>query len=347
MTVRMNPQSSPLVSIVVPVYNEAAYLAECLESVLAQTYTHWDCVVINNCSTDASLEIARKYASGDSRIRVHDNTNFLRAVANYNFGLRQICPGSKYCKILFADDWIFPEFLERTVAVAEAHPSIGIVGAYGLQGWRIMWSGLSFPSTQISGRTICRRLFLEHLYVFGTATSLLYRSDLVRNRDPFYNESNLHSDSETCLSLLKSCDFGFVHQVLTYTRVRPSSLSTFSAEAGTPIAGRLYDLVHYGRDFLTEEEYLLCVNRRLSEYYTFLARNLLRHRGKAFWKYHKQKLADVGQALDRPRLVRALSAQLVAAALCPRDTIDWFFRRRKLRKENEYLKHFQENQEAC
>jgi hypothetical protein len=61
---------------------------------------------------------------------------------------------------------------------------------------------------------LCRRLLLDELYVFGTATSLLYRSDLVRGRDPFYNEGNLHADMEVCLELLKACDFGFVHQFL-------------------------------------------------------------------------------------------------------------------------------------
>ncbi|MFZ1974630.1 MAG: glycosyltransferase family 2 protein, partial [Candidatus Acidiferrales bacterium] len=61
---------SPLVSIVTPAYNEENYLAECVESVLAQTYTNWDYTIVNNCSTDATLAIAQKYAAGDPRIRV-------------------------------------------------------------------------------------------------------------------------------------------------------------------------------------------------------------------------------------------------------------------------------------
>ena len=57
----------------------------------------------------------------------------LRAVPNFNQALRRISLASKYCKVVFADDWIFPECLERMVGVAEQHSSIGIVGAYGLQ----------------------------------------------------------------------------------------------------------------------------------------------------------------------------------------------------------------------
>ncbi|HWG97207.1 MAG TPA: glycosyltransferase, partial [Nitrospira sp.] len=56
----------PLVSIVTPVYNGEKYLAECIESILAQTFPRWDYTIVNNCSTDRSLEIAECYAQKDS-----------------------------------------------------------------------------------------------------------------------------------------------------------------------------------------------------------------------------------------------------------------------------------------
>src|SRR6266567_1415436 len=138
----MSASSQPLVSVVVPVYNEVEYLGECLESILAQTYSNWNCVVVDNCSTDGSGEIAARYAAKDPRIRVHSNREFLRAVPNYNVAWRQISLECKYAKMVFSDDWIFPECLERMVAVAEEHPTVGIVGAYGLQGKQVMWIGL-------------------------------------------------------------------------------------------------------------------------------------------------------------------------------------------------------------
>ena len=124
----------PLVSVVTPVYNEAGYLAECIESVLAQTYQNWDYTIIDNCSTDRSLEVARRYAAKERRIRIHENQQFLPAIPNHNVALRQISPKSKYCKVVLGDDWIFPNCLERMVAVAEEHPSVGLVGAYVLEG---------------------------------------------------------------------------------------------------------------------------------------------------------------------------------------------------------------------
>src|SRR5579862_2506920 len=121
----MNRTSQPLVSIVTPVYNGAEFFVECIESVLAQTHHNWEYIIVNNCSTDESLNIAERYAARDSRIRIHNNSQFLDVIANHNAALRQISPLSKYCKFVFADDWIFPECIERMVAVSEQFPSIG------------------------------------------------------------------------------------------------------------------------------------------------------------------------------------------------------------------------------
>ncbi|MGB2624534.1 MAG: glycosyltransferase family A protein [Candidatus Acidiferrum sp.] len=326
----MGLKSSPLVSIVTPVYNNADYLPECIESVLAQTYQNWDYTIVNNCSTDGSGEVARSYAAKDTRIKVLDNGEFLRAIPNHNHALRQISPESKYCKIVFADDWIFPACLEEMVGVAEEHPSVGIVGAYGL--WQdparapldyvVNWVGLPFPSRCVSGRQVCRRTFMEEISLFGTSTSHMYRSNLVRNRDPLYNESNFHADREACIVLLKNCDFGFVHQVLTFTRGRPGSLITMAVDMQMDLGCKLQTLVAHGRDFLSEKEFDDCVDRLLGRYYNFLAVSLMRgrHDGK-FWDFHKRKLNEA-LGFSRVRLARAILARTCRMVLNPYETFE-------------------------
>jgi len=237
--------------------------------------------------------------------------------------LRQISPESKYCKIVFGDDWIFPRCLEEMVAVAEENPCVGIVGAYGLEEHRIVWSGLPYPSTVVPGRDICRRLFLDGLYVFGTSNSVLYRSDLVKSRDPFYNESNFHADMEASVVLLKSCDFGFVHQILTFKRLAEGSLTL---EVGwdlmTYYGCMLSILVAHGPDYLSPEEQAICVDRLLAEYYNFLAVSVIRgRRDKKFWDYHKKKLKET-VGFSRSRLARAAVARLCRAILNPYESIE-------------------------
>src|SRR5439155_13185774 len=79
----MSSEQNVLVSVVTPVFNGERYLRECIESVLAQTYTNWDYVIVDNQSTDRTNEIAHEYAARDPRIRVIRNDAFVRVVQNY------------------------------------------------------------------------------------------------------------------------------------------------------------------------------------------------------------------------------------------------------------------------
>src|SRR4030088_1603665 len=98
----------PRVSVVTPVYNGAHYLEECIQSVLRQTYSDWEFVIVDNCSTDRSAEIALRYASQDPRIRVERPAAFLDALDNHNRAMRAVDPRSQYCKVVHADDWLYP-----------------------------------------------------------------------------------------------------------------------------------------------------------------------------------------------------------------------------------------------
>jgi glycosyltransferase involved in cell wall biosynthesis len=120
----------PLVSIVTPVYNGEKYLAECIESVLGQTYSNWEYILLNNRSTDDTLEIAKQYAEKDSRIVVLTNDTFLEQIPNWNESMRKISADSKYCKVVHADDCLLPECLEKMIAKAEEYPTAGIVSSY-------------------------------------------------------------------------------------------------------------------------------------------------------------------------------------------------------------------------
>lgn len=320
-------------------HNNAEHLPECIESVLAQTYANWDYTIVDNCSTDGSAEIAHRYAATNARIRVIENEHFLRAIPNHNRALRLISPASKHCKVVFADDWIFPECVEKMVAVAESYPSVGIVGAYALEGTQVRWTGLPYPTPAVSGREICREHLLRNLWVFGTANSVLYRSDLVRGHDAFYNEANIHADTEVCFELLKACDFGFVHQVLTFTRVRRDSLNTLSRDLQTHFPGGLQVLLMHGQDYLTREELGTLLDRHLSNYYRFLGKNLVMSRDKKFWEYHRKQLSDSGIGFSRGRLCKGMLAELFAALLNPGCTLE----RLRKRQHNQSVTNIKQN----
>jgi glycosyltransferase involved in cell wall biosynthesis len=305
----VNTGSEPFVSIVTPVHNGEPYLAECIESVLRQTYSNWEYVIVENCSTDRTGEIARRYAQQDRRIRVHATDTLLPLLTNWNHALRQISPASKYCKVVHADDWLFPECVQRMVAVAEKHPSTGMVGAYRLDEDRVNLDGLKYPSELVTGRDIGRWHFFGGRFLFGSPTSILVRADLVRARHEFYNEKNLHADTEVCIDLLRNSDFGFVHQVLTFTRRHNESVTSANKRLNTYLPSWLYLVEKYGRDYLSEQEYREVLGVKLRDYYRFLGVSLLRLRRRAvrdqrqeFWIYHSKVLEELGYPLNRARL---------------------------------------------
>jgi glycosyltransferase involved in cell wall biosynthesis len=329
----MDLQTQPLVSLVTPVYNGEKYLAECIESVLVQTYQNWEYIIVNNCSTDRSLEIAEGYAKTDSRFRIHNNQKFVGMIQNHNIAFQQISSESQYCKMVHADDWLFPECLMQMVKVAEAHPSVGIVGAYGLYGTRICWDGLPYPSTVISGRELCRRSLLDayledvSLYVFGSPTSLLLRSKLIRDRQVLYNESNLHADKEACFDLLQSSDFGFVHQVLTYSRQHSEAATSFSDRFNTYLLGNLVILKKYGPVYLSREEYSECLKHHMQRYYLFLGQSLLWTRDKQILDYHKNGMRTLGYPYNWFKLWKVLFLEVVDILCNPKKTIERLARR--------------------
>jgi glycosyltransferase involved in cell wall biosynthesis len=303
-------QSEPLVSVVTPVYNTEKYLAECIESVLAQTYQNWEYIIVNNCSTDRSGEIAAQYARRDPRIRVCNNQEFLALMPNWNHALRQISPESRHVKIVHADDWLFPECLAQMVAVAEANPTVGIVGAYRLEENKVTSDGLPYPSTVVDGRDICRRFFLDGLYFFGSPTSLLIRSDLVRRRPAFYNEANIHADQEVCFELLQNSDFGFVHQVLTFTRRHNEAATAFTRRFSTMMIGNLIVLKKYSRIYLNDEEYKFISRYFMETHYRFLGQQVFELREKAFWTYQQTEFSKLGYSFNRARVISAALRQL-------------------------------------
>ncbi|MFZ5997667.1 MAG: glycosyltransferase family 2 protein [Nitrospirota bacterium] len=307
----------PLVSVITPVHNGEKHLEECIESVLRQTYDRWEYILVNNCSTDRTPEIIRRYARQEPRIRVVNTPCLLEIMKNWNHALRQISPESAYVKIVHADDWLFPECLSKMVAVAEAHPSVGIVGSYRIDDTKVNCDGLPYPSTVVPGREVCRDTLREKLYIFGSPTTLLIRSAIVRRCDTFYNESNFHADTEICFDILREHDFGYVHQVLSYTRRDKEAMTSFARRHNTFLPSSLYLLKKYGAVYLSPEEYRIRLNAKVNAYYRFLAKGILERRDRQFWNYHKKALAMMGYRLNSYRMARGMILELMHAAQNP------------------------------
>lgn len=308
----------PLVSVVTPIHNTAQYLAECIESVLRQRHSNWEYVLVDNASTDGSGDIARRYASQDSRLRVFRYDELVPQVPNYNRALRLISPHSRYVKVLEADNWLYPECLDKMVALAEANPSIGVVCSYNTTETRVRMTGLPLARTVLPGREAARLQLRGEIYLFGAPTTVLMRGALVHGRDPYYDESCLLAeDQSACFDALRTHDFGFVHQILSFVRTENESiLSRIRGFEGQSL-DRIVLLRRHGRDFVEADEYEALEHELMRRYYAVLAEGVLERQKPEFWRFHTSGLASAGLALDRARVARSLVRALASRALNP------------------------------
>lgn len=116
--------NNPIISIVVPCYNGEKYLRETLDCLQKQTIEDWECVIVNDGSTDGSLEIMKEYASKDDRYKYIDKINEGPAIAR-NTAIT--ASAGKYILPLDADDLIDPSYTEKAINYLEEHKSTKLV----------------------------------------------------------------------------------------------------------------------------------------------------------------------------------------------------------------------------
>lgn len=321
----------PLVSVVTPFYNTASYLNECIESVLGQSYSAFEYILVDNCSTDGSSEIAESYARCDPRIRLIRYSEFVSQLKNYNRALAEISDASLYCKIVQADDFIFRECLELMVQTFEQSESIGLVSAYrlledprevssGNYGLMVDGSGYPYRTPMLPGKECGRWYLRTGTYIFGSQTTVMYRSSLVRHHNPFYDESLPYADFKKCMEILEHWDFGFVHQVLSFSRPDYPSIPSATSDRlrYQPFALDRYVIVQqYAPVFLEAAEAASVKRKSKRVYYRVLAEEALHLREPAFWRYHQIGLKALNKTLDWPYLVLQIGLALLWLASNP------------------------------
>jgi glycosyltransferase involved in cell wall biosynthesis len=302
------PTNTPLVSVVTPVHNDAEYIQECIESVQRQTYANWDYTVIDNASTDETSDIVARLASLDSRVRHVRFEQLVDTTENHNRAFRSIAAESEFCKVVQADDWLYPECLQRMVQVAQSTDSIGLVSAYRLWGTEVDLDGLPHTMTVVNGRKILRQCLLGGPYVTGAPTAVLYRSSLVREQNPFYEGGFEHADTEAAYRLLSRHDFAFVHQVLTFARRQAGARMQWADEMNTYGPENIRFLLRYGREALEPSLYRRQLRRELGKYISFHARQFpkpSRLSDGRFFALHESEIEAILDEAGRDREVRA------------------------------------------
>lgn len=317
--------TAPLVSIVTPFANHGPSLGECIESVLRQRHHNFELVLIDNHGTDGAAEVARRYAEREPRIRVVRAPERLSRIESYNFALEQVSPDSEYVRIVAPTDRLTANGISEMVELAVAHPSVAIVSSYSLRGAHVEGCGLEPERKVISGREACRMHLLHGVFLFGAPTTQMYRADLLEERRPFFADGRVHPDTEAVFEILANADFGFVHQVLSFSRPHADTEPPAPPEFKPDALDRFIIVSQYGPVYLDQHEFRDVLAGATRWYYSVLARAWLKDRvGRAppgFWEYHRAGLKSIAEEVQPELLMLALGRLLTRGALSPLDVV--------------------------
>ncbi len=219
--------TAPAISVCIPAFNAAPWIAATIESVLSQTRRDFELLILDDCSTDGTLEVVRRYT--DPRIRLSGNDRNLGAEASWNRVL-SLARGD-YVKLLCSDDLIYPDCLERQAAVLEdaAHAGIDIVCGPrdvvdGSGRVLLRARGLGRPG-RLSGREAIRRMVAQGRNLLGEPLAVLFRRDLAARVGGFDAAEPYCIDVDMWCRLLAVSDLGVVSGAVGAFRVTRSSWS--------------------------------------------------------------------------------------------------------------------------
>ncbi len=218
--------ASPLISVLLPVYNGERYLAEALDSIAAQSLANYELIAIDDGSTDGSLGILRDHATKDTRIRIvsRPNTGIVGAL---NEALA-MARGSLIAR-MDADDIVLPRRFELQTRYLEAHPECVVIGCWVL---RVDPDNdpLSLQVEPWSHAEIERRIFNGEGGALPHPAMMMRRATLER-LGGYRLEAQLAEDVDLYLRAAEIGQLANVHEVLLRYRRHPESVSALQREA--------------------------------------------------------------------------------------------------------------------
>jgi hypothetical protein len=213
------PIKSPTISVVMPVYNSAEFLAESIESILAQSYNDFEFIILDDGSTDQSWEIIQDYASKDIRIKTHQNDCNKGIFFTRNLGLDKST--GKYIGVMDADDISLPDRFTKQFAFLDSHPDIDVLGGQIIKFGQAAQSGKksNYPLTPGGVRWgLVSGCQLAH-------STVMMRSHLFSVEGFQYREFKVAQDYDLWTRLSPGHNIANLSDVLVQYRVHQSSIS--------------------------------------------------------------------------------------------------------------------------
>jgi glycosyltransferase involved in cell wall biosynthesis len=216
--------SDPKVSVLMSVYNGSQYLREAIDSILTQTFSDFEFILIDDCSTDNSWEILTSYASHDSRIILIQNKENLGLTKSLNKGLK-IARG-KYIARQDADDVSLPLRLEKQVSCIDKKSEVGLVSC-NLE--MIDASGDTKFLFQVDCDSDLIAWYLLFYNYIGGHSQVLFRKKLALDLGGYCEEYRYTQDYELWSRMIKTSKFSILPEILLKHRIHSNRISNHKA----------------------------------------------------------------------------------------------------------------------
>jgi glycosyltransferase involved in cell wall biosynthesis len=224
---------TPLVSVLIPVFNGESFLAECLESILAQDFGDYELLISDDGSTDGSAALIQRYAARDSRIHSWRNPRNLGIGGNFNACLK--AARGEFLKYVLQDDKLLrPSALRQMVTTLENDPSVSLVASASQlidAQSRPIQARNSFGQSGVrEGKEIIVHCLKENANVIGEPSLALFRkSQAARGFD---DQLKQLLDLEMWFYLLEQGRFAFIAEPLCAFRQHPAQLTEINRRSG-------------------------------------------------------------------------------------------------------------------
>lgn len=259
--------STPKVSILIPVYNQRKYIADCILSALDQTFTESEIVVVDNASNDGTWEICQEYASRDPRVRAFRNETNVGPVRNWLRCAHEA--RGEYSKILFSDDLLEPGCVQRMLQPFE-NPDVGLVFCAARIGESRENSAVEylFKGNRLFGQARYLGLLISGRAPASPGAVMLRTQDLIRNLHPSIPTATPRpferngAGPDVMISLLTTSTYSHVaciSEPLAFFRAHPGSFTvanTNNEVADGYISAKAYFL-RYNKSWFAWLSYLM------------------------------------------------------------------------------------------
>ena len=237
---------APQITVAMPVFNGEGYVHLAIQSVLDQTYSDFELLIVDNCSTDGTLDVVKTFS--DPRIHLHVNSTNLGMVGNWNRSV-ELATG-EYIKFLSHDDLLDATCLEEQITGFLNHKqeNIGIVTCkkrvINEGGKKVMPGfGLRGQSRLISGRVAIRKSIRSGRNIIGEPSVVLIKISVLKSAGPFELPA-FTPDIKMWFKILQKNNLYFIDKTLASYRIsEQSTSSSVSKSQGAQFVALIHEIM--------------------------------------------------------------------------------------------------------